>query len=256
MAFLLTASTVPGTVESAVPGTVELHVAAASDLRFALEELAVRFERPHAVRVRTTLGSSGQLAAQIAQGAPFDVYFSADEAFVRTLVQQGAIRKDSVRLYAVGRIVLWVRSQSALDVTHGLRALTDPRIRYVAIANPVHAPYGRAAEQALRSTGVYDRVRAKLVLGESISQTLQFVQTGNADAGIVALSLAIAPTVNAAGRYWIIPSYLHRPIRQAVGVTARSPQPALAAAFVAFTNSPSGRDVMRRYGFSLPGEEP
>ncbi|MGH2348039.1 MAG: molybdate ABC transporter substrate-binding protein [bacterium] len=231
-------------------------MAAASDLRFALEDLGPRFERAQGIRVRITLGSSGQLAAQIAQGAPFDVFFSADEAFVRTLAGQGAIRRDSIRLYAVGRIVLWVRSQSPLDVTQGLAALTDGRIRYVAIANPVHAPYGRAAEQAMKSTGVYDRVRAKLVLGENVSQALQFVQTGNAEIGIIALSLAIAPPVNATGRYWIIPSYLHRPIRQAVGITTRSPRPALAAAFAAFVNSQAGREVMRRFGFALPGEAP
>jgi molybdate transport system substrate-binding protein len=253
-AVLLALSAVPGTVESAVPGTVELHVGAASDLRFALEELTARFERAHRVRVRVTLGSSGQLAAQIAQGAPFDVFFSADDTFVRTLADQGAIRKDSIRLYAIGRIVLWVRSASTIDPTQGLGVLTGQAVRFVAIANPAHAPYGRAAEQALKKAGVYDRVRAKLVLGENISQALQFVQTGNADAGIVALSLAIAPAVKTRGRYWVIPSYLHRPIRQAVGVTTRSHQQGLAGTFVAFVNSAAGREIMRRYGFALPGE--
>lgn len=239
---------------STVPGTVEVQVAAASDLRFALGEIAGQFERLRGVRVRITLGSSGQLAAQIEQGAPFDVFFSADETFVRTLADRGAIRRDSIRLYALGRIVLWVRADSPVDVGIGFGALTDGRVRYVAIANPAHAPYGAAAEQALKSAGVYDRVQSKLVLGENISQTLQFVQTGNADAGIVALSLAVAPAIKPAGRYWLVPSYLHRPIRQAVGVTMRSAQPALAAAFVAFVNSPSGREIMRRYGFTLPGE--
>ncbi|HEY3247703.1 MAG TPA: molybdate ABC transporter substrate-binding protein [bacterium] len=253
-AVLLAVCVVTGTAESAVTGTADLQVAAASDLRFALTELKARFERVHPARVRLTLGSSGQLAAQIAQGAPFDVFFSANEAFVRTLADRGAIRRDSIRLYAIGRIVLWVRSASAIDPAQGLGVLTAQAVRFVAIANPVHAPYGLAAEQALKSAGVYDRVSAKLVLGENISQTLQFVQTGNADAGIIALSLAIVPAVKNTGRYWLIPSSLHRPIRQAVGVTTRSRQAPLARAFLGFVNSTEGREILRRYGFALAGE--
>jgi molybdate transport system substrate-binding protein len=256
VALVFAFAIVPDSVESAAQGAAEVHVAAASDLRFALEELTARFERTQGVRVRTTLGSSGQLAAQIAQGAPFDVFFSADEAFVHSLAQQGAIRRDSIRLYAVGRIAVWVRADSPLDVSQGLAVLADRRIRYVAIANPAHAPYGRAAEEALKRIGMYERVRGKLVLAENVSQALQFAQTGNADVGIIALSLAAAPPVKASGRYWIIPSSRHQPIRQAAGVATRSRQAAVAASFLAFVNGSSGRAVMRRYGFSLPGEEP
>ncbi len=231
-----------------------LQVAAASDLRFALEEIAAQFERQGRGEVRLTFGSSGQLATQIEQGAPFDVFFSANEAFVQALARRGHIAPETVQLYAVGRIALWVRAASPLDVTAGLGVLLDERVRFVAIANPEHAPYGIAAVQALRSVGLYERVQPRLVLGENISQTLQFAQTGNADVGIVALSLAIAPAVRPTGRYWIIPAYLHRPIRQAAGVVARSPQPQRARAFLAFVNGPIGRPVMRRFGFTLPGE--
>ena len=245
----------PGRLSAAGPG--DLEVVAASDLRFALVEIAAQFERMHGVRVRITLGSSGQLAAQIVQGAPFDVFFSADEAFIHALIRQGAVRQDSVRLYALGRIVVWVRAGSPLDVTQGgLGTLTDRRVRYVAIANPAHAPYGRAAEEALRSAGAYERVKAKLVLGENVTQALQFAQTGNADAAIVALSLAVAPPVRSAGRYWVIPSDLHRPIRQAAGITTTSRRQPLAEAFLDFVTVGSGREVLRQYGFGSPPEQP
>ncbi len=231
-----------------------IEVAAASDLRFALEEISVLFERQQRARVRISFGSSGQLATQIEQGAPFDVFFSANEAFVQELARKGSIVPGTVQLYAIGRIVLWVKTVSPITVTDGFAVLLDERVRFVAIANPEHAPYGQAAVQALRTAGAYERVRPKLVLGENISQTLQFVQTGNADVGIVALSLAIAPTVRPTGRYWTVPAYLHRPIRQAAGVTARSSRQDLARAFLTFVNGPAGRPIMRRYGFTLPGE--
>ncbi len=238
--------------EAATPPT--LYVAAASDLRFALEEIARLFEQQSGARVRLSFGSSGQLAAQIAQGAPFDVFFSADEEFVRTLARQGLLVPETVRRYAIGRIVLWVRTTSPLDVTKGLGVLLDRRVRFVAIANPQHAPYGRAAVEALRASGLYDRLRPRLVLGENISQALQWIQTGNADAGVVALSLAAAPPVREAGRYWLIPDALHRPIHQAAGVAARTSQSRLARAFVTFVIGPDGRPILRRYGFQLPGE--
>lgn len=233
-----------------------LDVAAASDLRFVFEELGILFEQQTQARIRLTFGSSGQLKTQIEQGAPFDVFFSANDNFVHNLVAQGLVLPDTVRLYAIGRIVLWVRSASPLDIGTGLSLLRDERIRYVAIANPAHAPYGLAAVQALRTTGLFEWVQTKFVLGENISQTLQFVQTGNADVGIVALSLAVAPVVRTTGRYWLIPGYIHQPIRQGAGVVARSKQQARARAFLTFVNGPTGRPVMQRYGFTLPGEAP
>jgi molybdate transport system substrate-binding protein len=235
-------------------GPRELLVAAASDLRFALEEISRMFERQHATPVRLTFGSSGQLAAQIEQGAPFDVFFSADETFVHALAAKARVDRRSVHLYAIGRIVLWVRKDSPLDINRGLGVLRDERIRFVSIANPEHAPYGQAAVQAMQAAGLLAQVQPRLVLGENVSQALQFVQTGNAEIGIVALSLAVAPTIRPQGRYQIVPAYLHRPIRQVVGVTTRSAWPDLAGQFVAFVNGPAGRAVMRVYGFTLPGE--
>lgn len=234
----------------------ELSVAAASDLRFALEEIARLFEAQHGTKTRLTFGSSGQLAAQIEQGAPFDLFFSADEAFVQSLARRRVVAPETVQLYAIGRIVLWVRTASPFVVADGLTVLADARIRFVAIANPAHAPYGRAAVQALQTAGLYERVRPKLVLGENISQTLQFIQSGNADIGVVALSLAVAPAVHRTGRSWLIPAYLHRPIRQAAGVVAASRHGAQAQAFLSFLNGPAGRRVMRQFGFILPGEPP
>ncbi|HEV8338873.1 MAG TPA: molybdate ABC transporter substrate-binding protein [bacterium] len=232
----------------------DLSIAAASDLRFALEEIARLAEGQGGVRMRLTFGSSGQLASQIEQGAPFDLFFSADEGFILELARKGLVRRETVQLYAIGRIVLWVRTASPLTVAEGLTVLLDERIRFIAIANPEHAPYGRAAVQALRTAGLYERVSGRLVLGENVSQTLQFVQSGNADVGMVALSLAVAPSVRPTGRYWLIPAYLHRPIRQAAGVLAASRQIAQAQAFLSLLNGSAGRQVMRRYGFTLPGE--
>lgn len=248
----LTFSNRAALVEAQSLPTIE--VAAASDLRFALEEIGALFEQRQRARVRIAFGSSGQLATQIEQGAPFDAFFSANETFVHELARKGLILPDTVQLYAIGRIVIWVRTPSPVPVADGFAALLDERVRFVAIANPEHAPYGQAAVQALRTAGAYERVRPKLVLGENISQTLQFVQTGNADVGLVALSLAIAPTVRPTGRYWTVPAYLHRPVRQAAGATARSSRQDLARALLTFVNGPAGRPVMRRYGFTLPGE--
>lgn len=246
----------PGHAAAATQTSSPLEVAAASDLRFVFEELRILFEQQTQARIRFTFGSSGQLKTQIEQGAPFDVFFSANDTLVHSLVAQGLVLPDSVRLYAIGRIVLWVRSASPLDIDNGLSLLRDERIRFVAIANPAHAPYGLAAVQALRTTGLFESVQPKFVLGENISQTLQFVQTGNADVGIVALSLAVAPVVRTTGRYWIIPPYVHQPIRQGAGVVVRSKQPGRARAFLTFVNGPTGRPTMQRYGFTLPGEAP
>lgn len=259
LAVLAAVATLGGaTLQSVNPAvaapTPTIQVAAASDLRFALEEIAALFQRQRGVEARLTFGSSGQFAVQIEQGAPFDVFFSANEAFVRTLAEKGHIYRESVQLYAIGRIMLWVRNDSPLDLTKGMSALLDERIRFIAIANPQHAPYGQAAAQAMQAAGVLVRVQPRLVLGENVSQALQFVQTGNAEVGIVALSLAVAPTVRPNGRYQLVPAYLHRPIRQAAGVGTASRWPDLALSFIAFVNSQPGRAVMRRYGFTLPGE--
>ena len=182
----------------------KVSIAAAADLQFALEGISGAFRAAHPdVDVQVAYGSSGNFYAQIRNQAPFDVFLSADVEYPRKLAQEGIGARDSLFVYAVGRIVVWVPASSPLDPATALRAAS---VRHVAIANPQHAPYGRAAEAALHSLGVYDSVVGKLVLGENVAQTLEFVQSGAADMGIVALSLALAPPVRGQGRYWEVPA--------------------------------------------------
>jgi molybdate transport system substrate-binding protein len=224
-------------------------VAAASDLRFALDEVTAAFERARpGVEVRASYGSSGSFYAQIRNGAPFDAFLSADIEYPRRLREAGLGLPDSLFTYGVGRIVLWVRAQSKLDPAAALR---DPAVRRFAIANPAHAPYGRAAEAALRSLGVYNELKTKLVLGEDISQTFGFIENGAADAGIVALSLALTPVARAEGRYWEIPSDAYPRIDQAGLLLKDSPD---SRAFFDFLRGTGGRAILKKYGFSPPEE--
>lgn len=231
-----------------------LSIAAASDLRYALDELTGVFRESHpGVRVETVYGSSGNFYAQIVNGAPFDLFLSADVAYVRLLDERGLVQSSSLFRYAQGRIAVWVPLSSPLDVgRRGLDVLTDASVSHVAIANPQHAPYGRAAEAALRSAGLFDQVGPRLVLGENISQALQFVQSGSADAGIVALSLAVAPPVARAGRYWLIPEDMHPPIDQGGAILRATKHAAAAEAFRTFLLGDEARAVLGRYGFVTP----
>lgn len=233
-----------------------LSVAAAADLRFALDEVVAVYRqvRP-GVEVNAVYGSSGRFYAQLVSGAPFDLFLSADAAYPRRLVEEGIALPGSEFPYAVGRIVLWVPKESPLPVEKdGLEALASDSVRLLAIANPEHAPYGRAAEAALRKYGLYDRLKDKLVLGENASQTAQFVQTRNADAGIIPLSLAIAPVLAKDGRYGLIPADAHPKLEQA-GVRIKSSRnPEEARRFAEFLTDPRGRAILKRYGFLLPGE--
>ncbi len=231
------------------PRTVR--VAAAADLRFALEEIVAAFEADHAdVDVAVSYGSSGTYYAQLQRGAPYDVFLSADVSYPRQLDDEGLTLAGSTFTYAVGRIVLWVRNDSSLDVSRGFGVLLDPSVAHVAIANPEHAPYGRAAEAALASAGVLDWVRPKLVLGENVSQTMQFAQSGSAAAGIVALSLAMAPTVVGDGRYWEVPLDLYPRMEQGGTILKSAGDPDAARAFTAFLQGDAGRAILRRFGFS------
>lgn len=229
-----------------------LTIAAASDLKFAMDEIVEGFRAAHPDdRVNVIYGSSGKFHTQIHQGAPFDLYFSADIAFPRGLEEKG-LAAGSTRPYAVGRIVLWSNSRDASQMT--LADLADPTIRRIAIANPRHAPYGMRAEEALRSVGLWDDLRGKLVQGENIAQTAQFVQTGNADIGIIALALALNPTLVATGGYHLIDDALHKPLDQGFIVTKRAADNPLAHAFAEYMGHPEARAIMIRYGFVLPGE--
>jgi len=227
----------------------KLSIAAAADLQFALAEAARQFHQQHPqTDVQVNYGSSGNFATQIRNGAPFDMFLSADVQYPRDLARDAIARADSIFIYAAGRLAVWVPASSPLDPATALR---DPAVKRIAIANPQHAPYGRAAEAALRNMGLYDSVRKKLVLGENISQTLQFVQSGAADVGMVALSLAIAPTVRGQGRYWEVPQESYPKMEQGGVILKDSPA---AREFRDWLLAPAGRSLLQQYGFFLPGQ--
>ncbi len=233
----------------------EIVIAAAADLNFAFKELAGEFEQQTGVHVKLSLGSSGNFYSQIANGAPFDLYFSADIGYPKKLVEEGLAVPSSLYQYATGRIVLWVPRGSKLDVTKGIEVLLDPSIKKIAIANPKHAPYGRAAVLAMEHFKVYDRLKDKFVLGENVSQTAQFAQSGAADIGIIALSLALAPSVQSVGSYWLIPQEAHPRIDQGAVIVKASKNQEGSKKFLEFLQAAVARSVMKRYGFLLPGED-
>lgn len=227
-------------------------IAAAADLKFAMNEIVASFQELHpADQIEVNYGSSGRFHTQILQGAPYDLYFSADIAFPRELAKAG-FASSEVKPYALGRIVLWSASLDASKMT--LESLLDPKITRIAIANPKHAPYGKRAEEALRSSGLWDKIESKLVYGENIAQTAQFVQTGNAQAGIIALALAVNPKLQSLGAYWLIPDTLHEPLEQGFVITKRAEKNQIAKQFASYMASKSARAVMTKYGFVLPDE--
>jgi molybdate transport system substrate-binding protein len=230
-----------------------LTIAAAADLGPAFKELTAAFEKRSGVKADVVLGSSGNFFAQIQNGAPFDLFFSADTDYAKKL--QNADLADRLTVYAEGSIVLWVRNDSSLDLNRGIDVLLDPAIRKIAIANPSHAPYGRAAMRALEHFGMAEKLRDKLVFGENISQTTQFVQTGNADIGIVAMSLALSPALKSEGRYWEIPRDAYPRMDQAAVVLKASKNRAAAMKFLDYLLTPAARELMKRYGFRLPRPE-
>lgn len=247
-ALSLIVTLVSGTTASAQA----LTVAAASDLQAALPPLVARFEKETGRRVRVTFGSSGNLFAQIQNGAPFDVFLSADIDYPRRLRDAGLTEPGTLTPYATGRLVLWTRRDSGVDVRRGLQALTASQIRRIALANPAHAPYGRAAVAALRSAGLYDRLRPRLVLGENISQAAQFAQSGNAQVGIIARALAVGPVLSASGVYVDIPASLHPPIEQAGVVVGAARDKAIARRFLEFLLRPDTLASIEASGFDAP----
>ncbi|MGQ7791222.1 molybdate ABC transporter substrate-binding protein [Faunimonas sp. B44] len=230
-------------------------VAAAADLQFALAEIADAFRSETGLAVRTTFGSSGNFARQIRQGAPFELFLSADESYVLDLARDGLARDDGA-LYALGRIVLIVPHGSPLQPDGSLddvvAAVEDGRLGRFAIANPEHAPYGRRAEEALRHRGLWEAVAPKLVLGENVSQAAQFATSGNASGGIIAYSLALSPQVSARGRFALVPAEWHSPLRQRMALIGRAGE--TATRFYRFLQEEPARAIFRTYGFSLPGE--
>jgi molybdate transport system substrate-binding protein len=230
-----------------------VRVAAAADLNVTLGELITRFGASHDVDVSVSYGSSGTFYAQLLNQAPFDMFFSADLEYPNQLAARGLTMPQTEFTYAVGRLALWVPASSPLDVEHqGLQALMAAPVAHVAIANPEHAPYGRAAVAALQAAGVYDGVRSKLVLGENVGQAMQFVQSGAADAGIVALSLALAPNVKAKGRRFEIPAAMYPRMEQGGTILRWAADADAARALRGFVLSEDGRAILKQYGFFLP----
>ena len=229
-----------------------LTVAAASDLQSALPAIASQFEKDTGRKVTLTFGSSGNIFNQIQNGAPFDVFLSADIDYPRRLERSGTAERASLYEYATGHIVVWTRNDSGIDVRAGLAVLADARVRRIAIANPEFAPYGRAAVAALRHEGLYERVRAKLVLGENISQTAQFAQSGGADAGVLALSAAMSPALKNSGTYADIPESWYPPIEQAAVVLTSSRQRELARQFIDYLKKSDSVRILQSFGFAVP----
>jgi molybdate transport system substrate-binding protein len=230
----------------------KIAIAAAADLKFAMDEIAGAFKKANpADEVDVIYGSSGKFHTQIQQNAPYDLYFSADIGYPRKLAADG-LAASEVKPYAFGRIVLWSATLDASKMT--LDSLLDAKIARIAIANPKHAPYGKRAEEALRAAGLWDKVEPKLVYGENIAHTAQFVQTGNAQVGIIALALAVNPELSSKGGYWLVPDTLHAPLEQGFIITKRAEGNALAKRFAAYMESKPARAVMVKYGFVLPGE--
>jgi molybdate transport system substrate-binding protein len=231
----------------------EITVAAAADLNYALKDLASRFERQTGDKVTLSFGASGTFFSQIQSGAPYDLFFSADVDYPKKLAAAGLVDIASLRVYAIGHLVLWVPDSSTLDPEKlKMDLLLQPAVRKIAIANPQHAPYGKAAMAALDHFGLKDKVADKLVLGENISQAAQFVQSGNAQAGLIALSLAMSPAMKAAGKYWELPADTYPEMQQGVAILSSSKHKSAAQAFIDYISSAEGATVLEQYGFRVP----
>ncbi|HEY2121927.1 MAG TPA: molybdate ABC transporter substrate-binding protein [Candidatus Acidoferrum sp.] len=239
---------------SSVLPAQQLRVAAAADLQFAMKDLATKYEARTKQAVEIVYGSSGNFFTQIENGATFDLFFSADTSYPTKLIEQGFADKPSFYRYALGRLTIWASADVHLNVAEqGFQSLLDPRVHKIAIANPEHAPYGRAAVSALQKAGIYEQIKSKLVYGENISQTAQFAQSGNAQVGLVALSLATSPSMQTGDR-WVVPIEYHSPLEQAAVVVTSSKNKKAASEFLDFVKSSEGREILAHYGFTLSSD--
>jgi len=235
----------------------EITVAAAADMSAALPDVVAAYTKKAGQTVKLSFGASGNLTNQIRNGAPFDIFFSADESYPQQLIDEGLASGSTLYRYAVGRLVLWVPNDSPLDLEKlGIKALLEPSVKKISIANPMTAPYGRAAAGALRHFGIYDQVSDRLVIGENISQAAQFVESGNAQAGLIALSHALAPAMKSKGRYWTVPLDAYPTLNQAVVVLSKSKQQGASRAFLEFLRGPEAASLLANYGFTLPESQP
>jgi molybdate transport system substrate-binding protein len=230
----------------------QISVAAAADLQFAMQDITARFQKETGKGVQVTYGSSGNFFQQFQNGAPFDLFFSANLDYPKKLEAAGLTEPGSFYQYARGKIVIWVPNDSRLDLSSGIQVLLNPSIQKIAVANPQHAPYGQAAVAAMQKGNVYDKVKDKLVLGENISQTASFVVSGSADVGVVALSLALSPSMKDKGRYAEIPADEYPPIEQACVILSSSKNKEAAGQFLSFIKTATIGDLLKSYGFDLP----
>jgi molybdate transport system substrate-binding protein len=229
----------------------EITVAAAADLQFAMQDIAGRFQKETGKTVKLIYGSSGNFFQQIQNGAPFDMFFSANLDYPKKLEAAGLTESGSYYPYAKGKIVIWVRNESKLDLSSGMQVLLDPLVKKIALANPQHAPYGQAAVAAMQKESIYEKVKDKFVLGENISQTASFVVSGSADVGIVALSLALSPNMKDKGRYAEVPTGEYPPIEQACVILSSSKNKEAARQFLLFVKTTAIGDLLRSYGFDV-----
>jgi molybdate transport system substrate-binding protein len=230
----------------------EITVAAAADLQFAMQEVNARFQQETGKSVKPIYGSSGNFTQQLQNGAPFDMFFSANLDYPKQLEAAGLTEPGTFYQYATGKIVVWVPNDSKLDLSSGLKVLLDASVKKIAIANPEHAPYGKAAVAAMQKENLYEQVKGKLVLGENISQAASFVASGSADVGIVALSLALSPNMKDKGRYVEVPGDDYPPIQQACVIMRSSKNKDLARQFLTFIQSAPMKELFRKYGFAVP----
>jgi molybdate transport system substrate-binding protein len=254
--FLLSAALLFLITPHRAPAQPRLRIAAAADLQSAMDELAKQFEQQTHMKLDLTYGSSGNFFSQILNGAPFDLFFSADLQYPQKLAEAKLVEPATLYKYALGQIVLWAPADANIEVAKlHWNSLLDRSVQKIAIANPQHAPYGRAAISALQKAGIYDKVRDKLVFGENVSQAAQFVQSGNAQVGIIARSLVLSPAMRT-GKYWDVPAGTFPLIEQAAVVLKNSVNKQEARAFLEFVRSAAGRAILAKYGFASPGSHP
>ena len=233
----------------------EITVAAAADLEFAMRDIGKQFQKETGKNVKLIFGSSGSFFQQIQNGAPYDMFFSANLDYPKRLEAAGLTLTGSYYQYARGKIVVWVPKDSTLDLSAGLKALLDPNIKKVAIANPQHAPYGQAAVSAMQKEGIYEKAKEKFVLGENISQTASFLMSGSADIGVIALSLALSPNMKDKGRYAEIPMGEYPPIDQACVILSSSKESVLARQFLSYIKGTEVAKLLAAYGFEVSGRD-
>jgi molybdate transport system substrate-binding protein len=254
LALVVSASAQIENPKSKIENRTSLSVAAASNLVYALDAINAEFRRSAPeITLTVATGASGNLVAQITNGAPYDIFLSADLDYPRALIAQGGADAKTLTTFSIGRLVLWT-TRTDLDVSDPAVTVRNPAVRKLAVANPATAPYGRAAQQALEKLGAWSAAQPKIVTGENVTQAAQFVETGHADAGFVALSLVLSPKLKDRGRWAEVPAILYAPLDQGAVITTRGAKNPAAARYLAFLGGPAARKILQVYGYALPAK--